>query len=172
MQWWSLIALITVCYVIWWVLVDKQRLSQILLFGAFVAIQRAVMDIFGTNTALWSYDIRETPLYPSPFLHDFTLTPLALMLVYQYCHTWKKFFIWSGVVTGIISFIFFPLLSMLSFLKLYHWSYFYSFGMIWGLALFARWVVLGVISIQRNHQPSKKPLNKEIDHREDQDSID
>ena len=70
MQWWSLIALIAISYVIWWVLVDKRRLSQILLFGAFIAIQRAVMDIFGTNTARWSYDIRETPLLPSPFLHD------------------------------------------------------------------------------------------------------
>ena len=67
-QWWILIALIAISYAIWWVIVDKRRLSQILLFGAFVAIQRAVMDIFGTNMALWSYDIRETPLYPSPFL--------------------------------------------------------------------------------------------------------
>ena len=48
------------------------------------------MDIFGTNVGLWSYDIRETPLYPSVVLHDFTLTPLALMVVYQYCHSWKK----------------------------------------------------------------------------------
>ncbi len=164
-QWWSLIALIAISYTIWWVIVDKQRLSQILLFGAFVAIQRAVMDISGTNTALWSYDIRETPLYPSPFLHDFTLTPLALMVVYQYCHSWKKFLVWSGVATGIISFVFFPILSMLGFLKLYNWNYFYSFGMIFGLAIFGRWVVLGVISIQQKHQPSMKPLNKENDDR-------
>ncbi|HBP65705.1 MAG TPA: hypothetical protein DD730_15930, partial [Desulfosporosinus sp.] len=31
-QWWSLIALIAISYTIWWVIVDKQRLSQILLF--------------------------------------------------------------------------------------------------------------------------------------------
>lgn len=164
-QWWSLIALIAIPYAIWWVIVDKRRLSQILLFGAFVAIQRAVMDIFGTNTALWSYDIRETPLYPSPFLHDFTLTPLALMVVYQYCHSWKKFLVGSGVATGIISFVFFPILSMLGFLKFYHWNYFYSFGMIFGLAVFSRWVILGIISIQQKSQSTMKPLAKESDDR-------
>jgi len=110
------------------------------------------MDILGTNVGLWSYDIRETPLYPSVFLHDFTLTPLALMVVYQYCHSWKKFLVWSGVTTGIISFVFFPILIKLGFLKLYHWNLLYSFGMIFGLALFARWVVLGVLNIQQNHE--------------------
>ena len=151
-QWWSIIAMIVISYAIWWVIVDKRRLSQILLFGSLVAIQRVVMDIFGTNVALWSYNIRETPLFPSVFLHDFTVTPLALMVVYQYCHSWKKFFVWTGVTTGIISFVFLPILIKLGFLKLYHWNLFYSFGMIFGLALLARWVVLGLLNIQQNHE--------------------
>ena len=151
-QWWSIIAMIAIIYAIWWVIVDKRRLSQILLFGSLVAIQRVVMDTFGTNVALWSYDIRETPLYPSVFLHDITVTPLALMVVYQYCHSWKKFFVWSGLATGIISFVFFPILIKLGFLTLYNWNLFYSFGMIFGLALFSRWVVLGILNIQQNHE--------------------
>ncbi|HEY8875863.1 MAG TPA: CBO0543 family protein [Desulfosporosinus sp.] len=161
--------MIAISYAIWWIIVDKQRLSQILLFGSFVAIQRAVMDIFGTDIGLWSYDIRETPLYPSVFLHDFTLTPLALMVVYQTCHSWKKFLVWTGVATGIFSFVYFPLLIKFEFLKLYNWNLFYSFGMIFGIALFSRWVLLGIISIQQNHQPSIKPLHKENDQRNDKD---
>jgi len=106
-QWWSLIALIAVFYAIWWAIVDKRRLSQILLFGSFIAIGRIVMDIVASNVVLWSYDIRELPFAPSPFLHDFTITPLALMTVYQYCYSWKKFFIWTTLVVGIISFVFF-----------------------------------------------------------------
>jgi len=101
-QWWSMVAIVAISYVIWWVLVDKQRLSQILLFGSLVAVQRIVMDIIGTNAVLWSYDIRETPFFPSPFQHDFTIIALALMVVYQNCHSWKKFLVWSGVVTGMI----------------------------------------------------------------------
>jgi len=37
-QWWSLIAPIVICYAIWWVIVYKPRLSQIILFGSFVAM--------------------------------------------------------------------------------------------------------------------------------------
>jgi len=70
-QWWSIVALVAISYAIWWVKVDKRRLSQILLFGSLVAVQRIVMDIIGTNAVLWSYDIRETPFFPSPFqLHS------------------------------------------------------------------------------------------------------
>ena len=149
-KWWSLIALIVIFYAIWLVIVEKRRLSQILLFGSLIAVGRIVMDIIGTDVALWSYNIREIPFFPSPFLHDFTITPLSLMVVYQYCHSWKKFLIWTVVVTGIISFVFFPILIMFSFLKFYHWNYFYSFALMIGIASIARWVVLKVIKIEQN----------------------
>jgi hypothetical protein len=152
-QWWSLVALIAIYYAIWWVIVDKRRLSQILLFGSFVAVGRIVMDIIGTNAVLWSYDIRETPFFPSPFENDFTLIALVLMVVYQYCHSWKKFLVWTGVVTGIISFVYFPILIKFGFVKLYHWNLFYSFVLIIGMAAFSRWVVLGVLNIEgQNHE--------------------
>ena len=149
-QWWSLVALVAISYAIWWVIVDKRRLSQILLFGSLVAVGRVVMDTIGVNAVLWSYDIRLTPFSPGPFLHDFTLTPLALMVVYQYCHSWKKFLVWTVVATGIISFVFFPILTTLSFLKVYNWNYFYSFVLIIGLASLSRWVLLGVLNIEQN----------------------
>ena len=149
-QWWSLVAFVAISYAIWWVIVDKRRLSQILLFGSLVAVGRVVMDTIGSNAVLWSYDIRLTPFSPSPFLHDFTLTPLALMVVYQYCHSWKKFLVWTVVATGIISFVFFPILTTFGILKLYNWNYFYSFVLIIGLASLSRWVLLGVLNIEQN----------------------
>ena len=151
-RWWSLVALIAISYAIWWVIVVKRRLSQILLFGSFVAVGRIVMDIIGTNAVLWSNDIRETPFFPSPFQHDFTLIALALMAVYQYCHTWKKFLIWTGVVVGILSFVYGPILITFGFVKLYHWNILSSFVLVFGLAAFSRWVVLGVLNIQQNHE--------------------
>jgi len=151
-QWWSMVALIAISYAIWWVIVDKRRLSQILLFGSLVAVMRVMMDIFGTNAVLWSYDIRLTPFSPSPFLHDFTVTPLALMVVYQYCHSWKKFLVWTGITTGIISFVFFPILISFGFLKLYNWNLFYSFVLFIGIALLSRWVLLGVLNIEEQNE--------------------
>ena len=149
LKWWSLIVIIVIFYAIWLAIVEKRRLSQILLFGSLIAVGRIVMDIVGTDVALWSYDIREIPFFPSPFLHDFTLTPLALMTVYQYCQSWKKFLVWTVVTTGIISFVFFPVLIMLGFLKFYHWNYFYSFVLMVGIASLARWVMLKVLKIEQ-----------------------
>ena len=150
-QWWSLVALIAISYAIWLVIVDKRRLTQILLFGSLVAVGRIVMDIVGTNAVLWSYDIREMPFFPSPFSHDFTLTPLALMVVYQSCHSWKKFFVWTAVVAGIISFVFFPILIKFGFLKFYNWNYFYSFVLIVGIASLSRWVLLEVLNLEQTN---------------------
>lgn len=180
LQWWSLVALIAVSYAIWWIIVDKRRLSQILLFGSLAAVGRIVMDIIGSNVVLWSYDISETPFYPSPFLHDFTLTPIALMVVYQYCQSWKKFLVWTIVATGIISFIFFPTLTTLHFLTLYRWNLFYSFALIIAIATLARFVLLGVLNIEQNSEyakglskpqryktiPAMKPFDKEDENQD------
>jgi hypothetical protein len=174
-KWWSLLAINGIGYAIWWKLIDKQRLSQLLLFGSFVAVGRIVLDIVGTNTVLWSYDVREIPFFPSPFVHDFTVTPLSLMIVYQYSPSWKRFLAWTTVVTGVISFGFFPLLEVTGFLKLYNWNYFYSFILVIILAVLARAVMLGILRMEQKYQyggaaasaisptcqPALKPLDKE-----------
>jgi len=155
-QWWSTVALIVISYAIWWVIVDKRRLSQILLFGSLVAVQRIVMDIIGTNVVFFSYDIRETPFFPSPFQLDFTLIAMVFMVVYQYCHTWKKYLIWTAVVTGMISFAFFPILEKLGFLKIYkNWNVFYAYVLIFIIVSLSRWVVLAVLNIQQNAKNAK-----------------
>jgi len=151
-QWWSIVAIIAISYVIWWVIVDKRRLSEILLYGSFVSIQRIAFDIIGTNAILWSYNIRETPFFPSPFSLDFTLMALVFMVIYQYCHSWKKFLIWTGVTTGIICFAVYPVLIKLGFLKLYNWNLLFAFILVFGVPVFSRWVLLGVLNIQQNHK--------------------
>jgi len=182
LHWWSLVILICISYIIWWKLVDKSRLSQILLFGSFIAAGRIVMDIIGSNTVLWSYDIRELPFTPSPFLHDFTITPIALMLVYQYCHSWEKYLLWTSVATGFITFGFFPLLIAFDFLKYYNWYHAYSFILIIFIASLSRAILLGVLQLEQKYQcgfssissgrltcqPAMKPLSKEDESRDEQ----
>lgn len=163
-QWWGLVALVSLSYTIWWILVDKERLSRIILFGSFVAVQRVVMGIFGTSTGLWSYTIHLLPIYPNPFQDDFTVTALAMMVVFQYCYSWKKFLIWAGVASGTLSFILFPILIKFGILKLYNWRLFYSFVLIFGIATFSRWVFLGVLDIEertRNANDEREHLNKQ-----------
>ena len=77
---------------------------------------------------------------------------MVFMVVYQYCHSWKKFLIWTGVVAGMISFVFYPILIKLGFLTFYHWNLFFAFILVSGVPLFSRWVVLGILNIQQKHQ--------------------
>ncbi|WP_201714763.1 hypothetical protein [Rossellomorea arthrocnemi] len=35
-QWWLLLALLIIPWIVWWILVDKSRIKQIWLFGVFI----------------------------------------------------------------------------------------------------------------------------------------
>ncbi|VBB05276.1 Hypothetical protein LUCI_0483 [Lucifera butyrica] len=154
-QWWSLFILAVAAYIIWWRFVDKHRLSEILLFGSFIAVGRMIMDLIGTNMVLWSYDISLTPFIPSPFIHDITDTPLVLMLVYQYCSSWRTFLIWTSIVTGIITFIFFPVSIAVNILTYFHWNHVYSFLLIILIASLSRAVLLGILHLEQRCQTKK-----------------
>ena len=122
------------------------------------------MGIFGNNTGLWSYHIHLLPIYPNPFQDDFTVTALTMMVVFQFCYSWKKFLIWAGVVSGTLSFILFPIFIKFGILKLYNWSLFYSFVLIFWIATFSRWVLLEVLNIEkrtRNTNDEREHLNKQ-----------
>jgi hypothetical protein len=180
-QWWSLITIIAISYIVWWKLVDKQRIIQIVLFGSLVSVGRIVMDIVGNNLVLWSYDIRVLPMIPIPFIHDFTISPLIYMLGYQYFTSWKTFSVFNIVTTGSLSFIFLPLLSASRVLNLYNWNYFYTFILVIFITSLSRAVMLWLLHLEQkyevgysrnrsmipNLQPAMKPLVKKNDDNED-----
>jgi hypothetical protein len=180
-QWWSLITIIAISYIVWWKLVDKQRIIQIVLFGSLVSVGRIVMDIVGNNLVLWSYDIRVLPMIPIPFIHDFTISPLIYMLGYQYFTSWKTFSVFNIATTGSLSFIFLPLLSISRVLNLYNWNYFYTFILVIFITSLSRAVMLWLLHLEQkyevgysrnqsmipNLQPVMKPLVKKSDDNED-----
>jgi len=86
---------------------------------------------------------------------------MLFMVVYQYCHLWKKFLIWTGVVKGIISFAIFPILVKLGFLTIINknCNVSFSYVAIFVIASFSRWVVLGVLNIQQNAKDKQRTLN-------------
>jgi hypothetical protein len=70
------------------------------------------------------------------------------MLIYQYSPNWKIFSFWNAVASGIISFAFFPLLSVLKMFTLNNWRYDYFFPFMFAFAMLARAVVLGILAIE------------------------
>ncbi|MBC9784064.1 hypothetical protein H1S01_05995 [Heliobacterium chlorum] len=160
-RWWFIASIIAICYAIWWKYVDKHRLSNILLFGSFIAVSRIIMDDFGASVGGFVYTIRLIPLGHALFLNDLTVFPLAFMLVYQYCSTWKSFLVWSVIADAVLCFAFLPLLSSLEILQLYTWRYYYTFLIILGIAIVMRAIMLTVLwfeeqdgTLERSELPS------------------
>lgn len=150
-QWWAIIATIAIVYAIWWKLVDKKRLSQLLLFGSLVSVGRILFDIVGSEMVLWSYNVRESPFVPSPFLHNLTISPLVYMLLYQYTSTWTSYLIWNTVITGVYSFIVLPILVALKMLTLYNWNYWYAFVVVFSITSLSRLVLVGVLNLEKKY---------------------
>lgn len=151
-QWWVIISIIVISYVIWWILADKKRLSQLLLYGSLVSVGRIVFDIVGTNMVLWSYNVRESPFMPSPFLHNLTISPLAYMLLYQYTSSWRSFLIWNMIITGAYSFIVLPILASLKMLELFNWNYIFAFIAVFFITSLSRLVSLGTLHLEQQHR--------------------
>ncbi len=137
-QWWGIVALLLVSYTIWWRLVDRTRLAEILLYGSFVAVTAAVIDIAGVTAALWQYNYRLFPILPAPFPFDYTVLPILAMLAYQYSRTWGKYVVLSALGAAVFSFVVLPLFQTAGIITLFNWS----FGRVF-------WLRLGFILVDR-----------------------
>ncbi|SFL42107.1 CBO0543 family protein [Pelosinus propionicus] len=179
-RWWLIIGSIAIAYGIWWKYVNKRYLTQILLFGSFIAVFRLIMDDAGSSAALWSYSVKPLPFGQALFLNDLTIVPLGFMLVYQYCQSWKKFFLWIVIVEAGYSFFLLPILVKFDILRLYNWQYYYTFFIMIIVAIVMRAMILIVLKIEQKYEfgyssnslttkmhPVLKPLNQEDKRRKD-----
>jgi len=152
-RWWTVVIVIAVSYAVWWVLVDKRRLPELLLYGSFIAVARIIFDDWGILNGRWTYIIdlfRKPPI--SLFLNDLTVVPLAFMLVYQYAKSWVTFLALTVGVEGIIAFVFLPFLARMGILVIHNWSYFGSFLFMVVTAIIMRVIMHIVLEITHNYQ--------------------
>jgi len=117
-QWFLLVGLVIGMYVTWWLLVDKTRLRTLLLYGSLLAVSRVILDIVvAINLGRWVYSVTLLPMAPDIFVHDLTVTPLTYMMVYQYSHTWKQFWVANLIGSGLIFYVMLPLFEYLKIFK-------------------------------------------------------
>lgn len=93
-QWFLTVIIVLVCYVLFFYLVDKQRIIEILLFGSLVTVAFVVYDSIGIFFGYWTNLISVFPVYPNVLGSDFTIAPLISMLIYQYTSSWRRFSLW------------------------------------------------------------------------------
>ncbi|NHM32056.1 hypothetical protein [Neobacillus terrae] len=74
-RWWLLLLLTIVPWIIWWRLVDKKRVAEILLYGTLIAILAILLDNIGTDLIWWGYPTKLFQMFPPLVPADITVVP-------------------------------------------------------------------------------------------------
>ncbi|WP_077212276.1 CBO0543 family protein [Bacillus dakarensis] len=144
-QWWLLLFVLIIPWVIWWRFVDTKRINQILLFGLILMILVIMLDDVGVELHLWSYPYQLLNIMPRLIAVDQGIIVVAHMFLYQYFPHWKKFIMANLVMAATFTFIFEPITVWLGIYKLENWRYIYSLPIYIAKAAFIKWLVDEII---------------------------
>ena len=139
--WWLMIITFMAVCIIWWKLVDKTRLLEIVAYGLMVALLSTIFDIAGAEMVFWGYPNMVEPLIPPLFIVDLGVLPVAYMLVYQYFTDWKKYIIAMSVTAFFFAFIGEPIAEWLNMYQITNWKHIYSFPIYIALGIFLKWIM-------------------------------
>lgn len=141
LRWWLLVVFVILIFIIWWKLVDKKRLPEILLYLALSAILVMAKVEFGEELTLWDYPVDIIPIFPPLTSLDLIGIPLIYSLVFQYFRE-NKIFLWATIITtAIISFVMEPIMAWAELYELLRWEYYFNFPIYLGIAIITRAVV-------------------------------
>lgn len=140
-NWWLLVILTIVCFVVWWIMVDKSRLSIIMLYGRFVSGICLFGDLMGSQHMLWSYSTTVFPLVDPIVVTDAVMLPCIYSLVYQKFTTWGRFFIALIIMSTGFSFVFESVMVWMKIYVPHHWRHVYSFPIYIVIGLLVKWLV-------------------------------
>jgi hypothetical protein len=125
-EWWVLLVLTIVPWVVFWMVVDKNRTHEILTFGFFIAILTVFVDDLGTFLVWWHYPHSLIGVSPPLVPVDLAITPCSMMIVYQYFRRWKAYLAVTLGLALFSSYIGETLFIMADFYALKSWRPFYS----------------------------------------------
>ena len=134
-RWWLLIVIYIACAVVWWKLVDKQRLKETLLFTVLAYIAVLALNEYGQELILWDYPVDLIPVFPPFSSVNLLLLPPIYSLVYQRFTSARTYFSAVLVVSAAFCFVIEPLLVWGGFFQLLNWQYWMSFPLYIVMAL-------------------------------------
>lgn len=153
-QWSLLLIVLFIPWLIWWRFVEKERITQILLFGTLLMILIIFMDDFGVETHLQSYPYQLVNIIPILIPVDLGIIIIARMFLYQCFPEWKKFIIAHVTMAIIFTFVFEPLTIWLGIYKLEKWRYIYSLPIYILKVVLIKWLVDKLTQIREHRNGS------------------
>jgi hypothetical protein len=140
-RWWLDVAMIILPLYIWWKVVDRKRIYEIVSYGLLINIMASYLDIIGSEYALWMYPVRVLPSMPFLFPVDSVVIPVTFMIVYQKYPKWKGYIITAVIVSLVFSFAAEPLLVWANLYRMVTWHYIYSFPIYVAIAVTGKWMI-------------------------------
>ena len=125
-RWWLSLVLTFLPWIVWIKIRDKKDTARLLFVGLVVLITTDSLDIIGLSFDLWHYDWTLTPFIPEFIPWDYTLFPVAIMLMLQF-NPKVNVFIKAIAFAFTSSYIVEPLFIWLGLYHMIHWKYTYSF---------------------------------------------
>jgi hypothetical protein len=153
--WFFNIAFLIVLYIVWIKIVDKQRLQELILFGALLSVASVLVDTIAVTIGLWEYKVSIFPISPAPFPFDYTVLPIFYMTVMQYTSTWRGYLIGSLVSASVFSFIIEPVYIWLGIKVFYHFNYFYMFVLVLAVTITIKAIYNWIVSIDLSQKTDK-----------------
>ncbi|WLD92764.1 CBO0543 family protein [Alkalihalobacillus sp. AL-G] len=145
-NWWLLLTLLIVPWIVWWFLVDRRRLFKIFAVGMTISAMASFLDTLGIVLGGWIYQVELIPMIPQLLPMDFSVLPIGYMLVYQYFPTWRRFLLASLITSLFGAFIVEPFFVKIDIYQLLKWKHIYSFSGYFILAVFIKWFVDSVLA--------------------------
>ncbi len=150
-QWWLLLALFIVPWILWCCVIDKKRITAITLLGMFMLATASWMDDLGTDLVLWYYPYKLLPIYPQLIPINYAVLPVTYMLIYQYFLSWHSYIKAMVIMATLFSFVAEPALDYLGMYKMLSWHYYYSCPIYVLLAIIFRWLVEKILAINKKY---------------------
>lgn len=150
-SWWILLITTIGAIIVWFILLDKKRIFEIITYGFLVSTVAMSADVLGASLALWYYPNTLTPVLLPIEIHKVQM-PIIYMIIFQYFNTWKAFLIASTINAFVFAFMLEPLLIWLQIYEPYQWKHIYSFFGYIVLAVFFKFVIRKFKQLDHNYQ--------------------
>ena len=147
-NWWFLILLTLMPWLLWYRFVDKKRIMEIVLMGILIIITTVIYDILGVSFLLWSYNYNVIQMVPFHITIDFAIVPIGYMLVYQLFQHWKSYIFALAIVAAVASFVVEPLFVWMGIYKVISWKHIYSFFAYFIMGIIMKFLVRKIIDKQ------------------------
>jgi len=155
LRWWVLLFFLVAPWFVWYALIDKRRLKEMLVYMFLTSAIAILMDEIGSNLTMWIYPYNVIPMLPRLVTANYSTVPIIYVLIYQFFPRWKSFIAANLILTLIFSLALEPILVWAKLYRLVTWRYVYSIPVYFFTATFLKWLVGKIMLSQGNRADLK-----------------